>query len=310
MRPMPLSRPRRGFTLIELLVAMGIIIALSALALLVIPDSNANASVVNASDQVTSWLVGARNRALRDKAPRGIHLIRDANNQIREIELVEQPDPFRPVLADGSVAQLQIAPLMTGMPPVASPTNTATLIGLTVTDGIQADDLLRVNFNGTDARVYRILGVAVNGANVDLTVSPQMSEPIDFNETLTVRTRNYTIIRTWRPLAGEPALQLPKGTLIDLSNTYSLNVPNQTIPAPPNPVPDIVIMFTKAGPLLDSPGGKIILGVRRPDEGNAANDSGEPILIVIYSRTGAVASHPWGGTDPFRFARDGKGSGL
>lgn len=306
--------PRRGFTLIELLVAMAIIIVLSALAVLVIPSTSANNAVIRTSDQVTSWLVSARNRALRDRAPRGIHLIRDASNQVREIELVEQPDPFRPVVTsatnpnlNGQVAALRIDPLVNPIPsPGPGATDTATLVGLDIPDGIQPGDLLRVNFTGTDARVYRITAVAANAGNVNLTVSPRMAEPIEFNNAQTVVTRNYTIIRSWRPLAGEPALQLPKGSLIDLTGAYSLNIPNRDAPAQ-----EVVIMFSKAGPILDSAGGKIILGVRRPDEANAAIDEGEPILISIYARTGAVSSHPRSeGADPFVYARDGKGSGL
>ena len=58
----------------------------------------------------------------------------------------------------------------------------------------------------------------------------------------------------------------------------------------------------------------------RPMEGFWVRDKtkdtiydGEPTLIVIYSRTGAVAAHPIASppaVDPFQYTKDGRSSGL
>jgi prepilin-type N-terminal cleavage/methylation domain-containing protein len=308
MKPFSLKRSRSGFTLVELLVALAIIIILSTLALLVIPSTSANNAVGHGADQVSAWLVGARNRALRDKAGRGVHLLVDSSTgYVTGMELVEQPEPFRPVDGTGGICYLVIPP---GTAMNGYKTNQVVIQNNTNNDdAIRRDDLLRINFSGTDAQVYRITNIQNNtpAGSTTITVAPDSDEVPRFNNNQMITTRNYTFLRRWRPLSGETPFQFPKGTLIDLSSSYSLltgsDLANDTTGGP-------VILFSKAGPIQDNNGGKIILGVRRPDEGNPANNDGEPILIVIYTRTGSVAQHPWDPTDHFRFARDGKGSGL
>ncbi len=86
-----------GFTLVELLVAMALAVVLLALAIGVSQSSAFDSQkVVGSADRLTEWMIAAKSKALRDKAPRGIRLIPDTANPeiIREIAYIEQPDPI------------------------------------------------------------------------------------------------------------------------------------------------------------------------------------------------------------------------
>jgi type II secretory pathway pseudopilin PulG len=88
---------RSGFTIVELLVAVALAIAILGLAVAVLQSSAFESyKAVGAADRLSQWMIVAKNKALRDKAPRGIRLIPDATNPefIREIAYIEQPDPI------------------------------------------------------------------------------------------------------------------------------------------------------------------------------------------------------------------------
>ncbi len=88
---------RPGFTLIELLVAMGLAIVILGLAVGITQTSAFDSyKTVGAADKLSQWMLVAKSKALRDKAPRGIRLIPDATNPefAREIAYIEQPDPI------------------------------------------------------------------------------------------------------------------------------------------------------------------------------------------------------------------------
>ncbi len=98
---------RRGFTLVELLVAIALGIVLLGIAVGVSQSSAFESyKVVGAADRVSQWMLTAKNRALRDRTPRGIRLLRDpANpNLVKEIAYIEQPEPWVPALVAGRTA--------------------------------------------------------------------------------------------------------------------------------------------------------------------------------------------------------------
>jgi prepilin-type N-terminal cleavage/methylation domain-containing protein len=70
------SRSNRiGFTLIELLVAVVLLLVLAGLAIMVIPSANDSQATVNAATNLQQWIEIAKQRAARDRAPRGIRLL-------------------------------------------------------------------------------------------------------------------------------------------------------------------------------------------------------------------------------------------
>src|SRR5262249_13430237 len=66
---------RPAYTLLELLVVMGIILLLAALGYVLLPGMFKNYRRVSAVDQVSQWLLTARQRAKRDGVPTGLRLL-------------------------------------------------------------------------------------------------------------------------------------------------------------------------------------------------------------------------------------------
>src|SRR5436309_2213860 len=89
------SRPRAGFTLVELLVAIGLLLILMTLAVLIIPSINNAQQSTQAGTQLQQWLEIAKQSAMRDRAPRGIRLLRGQGGlnpqQVTDLEFLEQP---------------------------------------------------------------------------------------------------------------------------------------------------------------------------------------------------------------------------
>jgi hypothetical protein len=106
-----------------------------------------------------------------------------------------------------------------------------------------------------------------------------------------------------RPLMGEPPMQLP--------NTVSINLGSSNIPQTVWGTYDII--FTPSGQVVGpTNNGLSILWVQtnltNPSTGNPVV---EPTLVVVYNRTGGVASHPVAaGGNPYAYAQDGFNSGL
>src|SRR5256885_10419789 len=90
-------KARSAFTLIELLVVIFIILVLASLALLLTPRMAEDQRVTRGADQVSGWLLIAKQRSFRDQVPRGVRLIPDASNQnwVKELEYIERPEDLR-----------------------------------------------------------------------------------------------------------------------------------------------------------------------------------------------------------------------
>jgi Tfp pilus assembly protein FimT len=99
-RTAPLRR-RLAFTLVELLVVVALIILLAAMVVVVSQSGLVGSQkVVSAADRASGWLLIAKQRALRDQAPRGVRfLMTDMGGgyfQVRDAQYIEAPDPWVP----------------------------------------------------------------------------------------------------------------------------------------------------------------------------------------------------------------------
>lgn len=285
------SRPRRrhGMTLIELLVVMAIIAVLMGLTALVLPSGNSR-SLTTAVDQIQGWGLIAKQRAVRDKAPRGLRLIPDPTdaNKFRELQYVEQPEDFVLAGFGGSTGGVSNS---IEIPSKALPgtQNTARLQTSIVPGQIGTGDFLVISTNGVD-QWFRITGVANPAGPVSLTFTP--------NYTGTPRDATFgRIVRNPKPLVGEETLKLPKSIFID--QTRSLNLGNRDI------------VFSPSGELIRPNMGMVILWVNY--DGGPEDDGA---LITIQPRTGQISAVPVnrdasvGGGDPYHYARDGRSGGL
>jgi prepilin-type N-terminal cleavage/methylation domain-containing protein len=289
---------RSAFTLIEMLVVIGIILVLATLSVAIIPSVQQRTKAARGADQVQGWLLIARERALRDRQPRGVRLLVDTPDPngiayIRSLVFIEQPDPFT-----GGTATLASTNMAS--------TNIVAFSGVDVTGGqdpnqpalwpIQPGDYFQIQ----DGSSYQIQ--TVNGPNAPPGTPPNSIQTVYNIAEQPSPTTNYLITRSPRQTAGEETLLLPQDVVID----PKLSVPNIPSPVPPAPYYDIV--FTPSGALTGTLGngnGKIILWLRDltkdyPLPPNPQNDTGDQPLLVIFSRTGRIGAVPFN-TDPTLF---------
>lgn len=102
-------QPRRGFTLVELLVVMFLIAVLATLAIAFFPNAASSQTEARAGQLLQSWLTMAKQRAMRDQAPRGVRLwvaplppnpqayyagATPLANVVTDCQFIEQPPDF------------------------------------------------------------------------------------------------------------------------------------------------------------------------------------------------------------------------
>src|SRR5262249_52691185 len=331
-------RPRRAFTLVELLIVIGIIVLLLTLGAMFLPSLDRNKGVPNATTQIEGYVRLARNQALRDGAPRGVRLIQDPNNplHVTALQYIEQPEPIAPrgVVTVGNQA-LKIAVLIntpnpnaSNVPPAPPPypnpnpaTATLALIGV---DPGTGQPVPVSGWNWDDPNSPQIFP----GDFLELNASPHvvaritagpgpspafpgfarctvtLDRAIDGTDvTPLLLYDGFRIIRSPRPMVGEPLVQLHKDVFIDLTWCYPcpllLNDPNTNLPVPSGSPPygntftyfqpwspsgPFDILFNSSGNLASAPTGQLILCVQHVDRPN------DKLLVVIYTRTGKVSA--------------------
>ncbi|HVK10181.1 MAG TPA: prepilin-type N-terminal cleavage/methylation domain-containing protein [Gemmataceae bacterium] len=336
MVPHPL-RSRRGFTLIELLVAIGIGLVLVGLAIAFLPHLDRHKGVPNGITQLQGWLNLSKMQALRDKAPRGVRLIHDGTGKVTQLVYIEQPDPIAP---GGPYVEAWAEPQAPNQIPLPAGT-TASNSKVTLYNVQNLAAPIPLNWEGADigdyfqittsppivARITNITGPPTAPRSVLF-----LDRPVPGNENnIPLRlTSGYRVIRTPRPLSGEPALQLHKDIYIDLAYSFPCPVNPQNFPQMPaldtwnystawGTVPDgtppgpggsnfhIDILFNSYGTVANAPTGYYGIFVRHIDRAD------EKAALVIYTRTGKISAiTPSDGdiSGPYAFARDGKNPGL
>jgi hypothetical protein len=295
---------------------------------------------------VQGFLSISKQQAIRDRAPRGIRLILDQTNPllVRSLQYIEVPDPTRfPPLQTGtvqpfvSVSQVNAMDFDTYNLSVQSVDANATWD----TVGASAGDYFVITHNSMtfffeltslDSSTPGNPKAQAKGRTglkelfFDSGMMPAPTPPYS-----TVKS-DFMIVRRARPLVGEQPIQLPPDMSIDLrycavssplpgptpTKYAQLSLPICMNSGYENNAPAFDILFSADGELLGTVNDKLILCVK-PDDGVA----GEPTLIVIYARTGAIMLQPVAGTLPspvtapsttfdnlFFFTEDGAGSGL
>lgn len=101
---MRFHRFRRGFTLVELLVVMSLIAILATLAIAFFPNAASSQVEARSGTLVQGWLTMAKQRAMRDQAPRGVRLWVNnttffagatlMTNVVTNCQFIEQPPDF------------------------------------------------------------------------------------------------------------------------------------------------------------------------------------------------------------------------
>ena len=311
---------RPGFTLIELLVVIGLILVLVGITVSISSSGLIDSHrTVGAGDRASGWLIIARSKAQREGAPRGVRFIRDAGNPslIKEAQYLEVPDPYTP---QPNPLSPTIRPLIT-LADDGAGNRTATVNLSTINIGdlianVEAGDTLSL----PDFRVL----VRITGAIPPSGVIPVSGTFLpQFGGNTQVTTSNFGFIRKARPMLGEPILQITGDNAIDASLSQF---------APGSDPSVIDILFAPNGEVIGTTQGKTILWIRNPTfsptfattfNRSQYEQAGQMGLIAVYTKTGAISTHPvalpqgsatavFGSptTEPYQFANDGRSSGL
>lgn len=252
----PIRTRRLGLTLIELLIVVAIIGMLGGIVGVIAPRFSERSRVAEASRQLRSWLLIAKQRAMRDKSPRGIRFLpptvaanlppyNNDPNQPRQFfysnfAYVEQPE--------------DITGQATEMPPPPPPNagQTAPYNSDFRNHALNNQNLppyVRQTFGQPDSwkRLLWLKGrnltnvvfegdvVEFGGARYQIVANPQ-TYPTQYDCYLVLHRRrdefradatswatsplpNYRITRRPQPIAGEPELALPRNVAVDIRVT-------------------------------------------------------------------------------------------
>ncbi len=281
---------RSGLTLMELLVVVTIIAILAAVTIPVMVADLEGRRIREAARGVSTFLAGARARAIETGRPAGVHfeLLPNSTTAAMTMFYVEEPPPYAG-LSTGSTVRL-------------TSETSATLSESPPSGVVQPGDMLKVNY-----REPLYLITAVSGTT--LTITSKLGSP-DIAPGMANADLPYQIFR--QPVSTSSApYQLPDGTVIDLGQSGSDAQPSGTFPRKImfSPSGGVSRVYNSDNSILNSLG-TIFLLISKPDQAAAGTSLVEPDSlsnrwVAISPQTGqAKAAEVASGSDPRAFARD------
>lgn len=257
------TAPRPAFTLVEMLVVLTLMMVLAGFMVMFWPQMSESQRAAEGGGLLEGWLKIAKQRALRDQAPRGLRLYIDGT-KVTQAQYLEQAPDYK----SGSL----VVPDTTKPDQVRLSNMTVTG---TIADLVQPGDSVVVVSSGA---VHTIS--SVDATNNLLIVSP----PLSATELLGMPTTNFTVIRAARPADGD-RLELPRDIGIDLAFSQYSGAGGF-----------FDILFAPSGNVIGSQAHLdfLVLWVRNLTYTSGANPEfdGEPSLISVHVRSGLVAAYP------------------
>jgi prepilin-type N-terminal cleavage/methylation domain-containing protein len=313
--PSATNLTRRAFTLVELLVVMTIIVIIASITAAVLPNVLRNGKVTQAANTIQGMLLAAKQRAARDRVPAGVRFILTTDTLnvptgfasrliCTELAYVVQPDDLIITGDSLSFASVPSGPFVGDFQATSSVQDYAGTMGSTATQtaeeaAVQAGDYIEC----AGGLIGAIMGLGGTGSaqNILYTFSnPSNGFPVT----------SYRIIRMPRRVPGEDSMKLPQDVTVlvadvpNLASTnfanytfYSLNIPSRVVPFNGVTTPPATyyyeIVFSPSGSVVGAgtnSGGQICIFVR--DSSRDKITDGEPALVVVNPRTGAVSVQP------------------
>jgi prepilin-type N-terminal cleavage/methylation domain-containing protein len=298
---------RPAFTLVELLVVIAIIGVLAGLAIYFVPSIQTSERAARGGANLQSWLQAARQRAIRDQAPRGLRILFDPTTGLAsKCQYLEQPDD----LGSGRYWDSKNSRWMS-LALHASPDSQLNKVWVKDSDGNPAFNF-GANFSvdpTVQAGDYLELDGVALPRFIFNTEQSDKTKPIfdmlvlasNLPEGLTNKVTNFRISRAPR-VTGDETIDLPKSVVVDgKTNGYYAGSGLTFLEAlPADALGNLDIMFSPTGSVLQGKFSKqhIVLWLRSTDEDSVPLTvptdyfRGEPTLIVIYINSGLVAAYP------------------
>ncbi|MEX1097028.1 MAG: prepilin-type N-terminal cleavage/methylation domain-containing protein [Planctomycetales bacterium] len=303
----PHSPLRTGFTLVEMLVTITILLIVMGITMTAVNLTLSGDRVRSTARNVQSYLLGARDRAIFSKAPRGVRFIFDqdelANNGNSVVRSMVYIGPLDP--ATGTLDVVADGVTLRQTPGSGTPWGTLALRGLLVpgarirvptTPSVPADNGLWYVVANIDA-TNNIITISTPHADLEGTGS---SAPV-----------NYELELTPGVLPNQEPTVFPRGIVIDLDPASS------RLPALWTAYPDRMdVMFSPRGTLTGpiASAGVIHLLVADVVDVELNRPAGDPtkegdeIVVTIFTRTGQVSNHAvdTASGNPYRYAETGE----
>lgn len=186
------------------------------------------------------------------------------------------------------------------------------------TDAVRPGDWVEVTGNG---QLYQIKGVYDADPPLPARLvldrpllQPLLQQPIHVHVPTNLSS-NYRIIRKARPLAGEKPVSLPQSAVVDITpndpNDITSNRGSLTIGLIRSDVDGTIdLLFNPAGLVVGAAAAQDMVYIHVRDLSPDLQDN--EVLVVVYTRTGAVSTYPVDRVsgDPYLFARQGRGGGV
>ncbi len=327
-----LPAARRGMTMIELVVAMTIIAILTTLVVVyIVPSFQDNKNVIRGVDRVTTALLIAKQRALRDQAPRGVRFIQDPTLPspgpllFQQLQYIEQPDPLSGgtlVVTSTTAGSTQI--MFNGVDFLGGADNTS----------VDEFDVQPGDYFRCQGANYLIAG-PLNARGFPSRTQLQLVRQHGLATAIPLANTPWQIIRQTRPISGESPINLPQNVVVDLAqvaNLVSAGIVQSSTQIPSRAITNLAgtpsvtyfeILFSSTGGVINNQGSSsnIALVVRdvTADPPPAASgfilDPNTARVIGITPRTGLLAAHPVHSGNQINnnlvtYALDGLSSGL
>ena len=295
---------RRGFTLVELLVAIGIMLILATLALVIVPDAMDQDRVVDTTGSVQQALRKARAHAIRDHRPHGVRFLRNAGQPSisTELQFISEMPMIIPKKGSASpdswprvdfILQNGVwkAFLRNLIPVAVDPSGELALLQDDLARGGQPRiHLPGIAKAGIDQTFFRITAlVPAGGSSFEMILDRQP----ELGSATEKRIDHFAFLLEPRQLVGEPIMQLPKGTCVDLAASK-----------PSSTASDLELLFDPNGQMVYEGSEVVYLWVRDQEKGGLNQISpgvfdvdlfrtgGEQRVIQILTRSGATSAYP------------------
>src|SRR5262245_23397923 len=242
---------RSAFTMTELLIVIAIVGVLAGLAIYFVPSFNTSAKAARGASELQQLLVAARQRAIRDQAPRGLRIMFDPNpasptyGLASKCQYLEQPDDLGGgwFYTASGFTSLQLnaykSPPQPGMGAYTTfpqnypyPADRLVIVtGADFTDGsVQPGDYLEINGAGLAHLIIAIQN-SLTGKNVLVLASSlpnkdqgSVASSSSFTYALNTTVSNFRIMRQPR-VVGDEVFEMPRGIVVDGKTNFAFSSP-------------------------------------------------------------------------------------